>query len=120
MLPTDVDSLYALSAGRPRSDATELLASPRMTQVLKSLNDPNLVVLLDSPPLLLSSEGRVLADKADHALVVVEAGRSTASDVGQVLQLLQGTSATVSLVLNKAPDSRSTRYKDYYYPYSES
>ncbi len=119
MLATDVESLYVMSAGRPRHDATELLASPRMAQVLKSLNDANTVVLLDSPPLLLSSEGRVLADQANHALVVVEAGRSTASDVGQVLQLLQGTNVTVSLVLNKAPAAGHARYKDYYYPYSQ-
>lgn len=117
MLPTDVESLYFLPAGQPRPDATELLASPRMGQVLKSLDDPNLVVLLDSPPLLLSSEGRVLADHVHHALVVVEAGRSTASEVGNVLQLLQGSAAEVNMVLNKTPVPGSARYKDYYYPY---
>lgn len=117
MLPTDVESLYFLPAGQPRPDATELLASPRMAQVLKSLDDPNLVVLLDSPPLLLSSEGRVLADLVHHALIVVEAGRSTAGEVGNVLQLLQGSAAAVNFVLNKTPLAGSARYKDYYYPY---
>lgn len=117
MLATDVESLHFLPAGQPRADATELLASPRMSEVLKSLEDPNLVVLLDSPPLLLSSEGRVLADKVHHALVVVEAGRSTAIDVANVLQLLQGSAAAVNLVLNKTPVPGSARYKDYYYPY---
>lgn len=117
MLTTDVESLYFLPAGRPRPDATELLSGPRMSQVLKNLDDPNLVVLLDSPPLLLSSEGRVLADHVHHALVVVEAGRSTAGEVGNVLQLLQGSSAAVNLVLNKTPVPGAARYKDYYYPY---
>jgi Mrp family chromosome partitioning ATPase len=114
---TDVDSLYFLPAGKARPDATELLGSPRMSQVLKQLDDPNLVVLLDSPPLLLSSEGRVLADQVHHALVIVEAGRSTMSDVSHVLQLLQGSAAAVNLVLNKTPVPGSARYKDYYYPY---
>jgi capsular exopolysaccharide synthesis family protein len=117
MLATDVDSLYFLPAGATRSDATELLASPRLMQMLKSLDDPDLVVLIDSPPLLLTSEGRVLADQVNHALVVVESGRSTENDVGQVLQLLKGTAATVSLVLNKTPVPASARYHDYYYPY---
>jgi receptor protein-tyrosine kinase len=116
MLSTDVESLHFLPSGRPRPDATELLASPRMFQILKTLDDPNLVVLLDSPPLLVSSEGRVLADHAHHALVVVEAGRSTATDVGNVLQLLQGSAAAVNLVLNKTPVPGSARYQDYYYP----
>jgi capsular exopolysaccharide synthesis family protein len=117
VMTTDVDSLYFLPAGKARPDATELLGSPRMSQILKSLEDPNLVVLLDSPPLLLSSEGRVLADQVHHALVIVEAGRSTASDVAHVLQLLQGSTAAVNLVLNKTPVPGSARYKDYYYPY---
>lgn len=117
VLPTDVQSLYFMPAGKSRPNATELLASARMSEVLKSLDNPNLVVLLDSPPLLLSSEGRVLADQVQHALIVVEAGRSTASEVGNVLQLLQGSAAAVNLVLNKTPVAGSTRYRDYYYPY---
>jgi receptor protein-tyrosine kinase len=117
MLSTDVESLYFLPSGRARPDATELLASQRMSQVLKTLDDPDLVVLLDSPPLLVSSESRVLADQVHHALVVVEAGRSTATDVGNVLQLLQGSTAAVNLVLNKTPVPGSARFKDYYHPY---
>jgi receptor protein-tyrosine kinase len=117
MLATDVESLFFLPTGESRSDATELVASPRMAQILKSLADPNLVVLFDSPPLLLSSEGRALADQVNHALVVVEAGRTTVADVGNVLQLLQGSAATVSLVLNKTPVAGAARGKDYYYPY---
>lgn len=117
MLATDVESLYFLPAGLPRPDATELLASPRMAQVLKALEDPNLIVLLDSPPLLLSSEGRVLADHAHHALVVVEAGRSTASEVSNVLAVLKGSAAAVSLVLNKSPAPPAARHEEYYYSY---
>ena len=117
VMATDVDSLYFLPAGQARPDATELLASPRMSQILRSMQDPDLVVILDSPPLLLSSEGRVLADHVHHALVIVEAGRSTAGDVGNVLHLLKGSAAAVNLVLNKTPLPGSARYKDYYYPY---
>ena len=51
------------------------------------------------------------------ALVVVEAGRSTTGEVGSVLQLLQGSAASVNLVLNKTPVPGGARYKDYYYPY---
>ncbi len=117
ILPTDVPSLFVLPAGQPRANATELYSSPRMAEILRSLNDPDLVVILDSPPLLLSSEGRVLADIAQHTLIVVEAGRSTTSDVAAVVDLLKGTSANISMVLNKTPIANTPRYKDYYYPY---
>lgn len=114
ILPTDVPSLRFLPAGQPRIDATELIAGPRMTEVLRSFNDPNLVVLLDSPPLLITSEARVIAEHVNHSLVVVESGRSTASDIGQILQLLQGSPASVSLILNKTPAAGASRYHDYY------
>jgi hypothetical protein len=54
---------------------------------------------------------------AHHALVVVEAGRSVAGDVAAVLDLLKGTTASVSLVLNKTPVQTLRHNKDYYYPY---
>jgi Mrp family chromosome partitioning ATPase len=117
IMRTDMPSLFVLPAGQPRGDATELLAGPRMAEILATFSDPNLVVVLDSPPLLVSSEGRVLADHVHHALVVVEAGRSVTSDVATVLDLLKGTAASVSLVLNKTPIPSTSRYKDYYYPY---
>lgn len=112
---TDVESLYFLPAGLPQPDATELLASPRMGQLLKALEDPDLVVLLDSPPLLLTSEGRVLAEHAHHALVVVEAGRSTASEVSHALEVLKGLTIGVSMVLNKSPAPPAARHEEYYY-----
>ncbi len=117
LLATDVESLYFMPAGQPRPDATELMASPRMDQVLKQFEDPNLIVILDSAPLLLSSEGRVLADHVHHALVVVEAGRSTASEVSQVLDLMRESSASVNVVLNKTPGGGSAGQHDYYYAY---
>jgi protein-tyrosine kinase len=117
LLSTDVDSLYFMPAGRPRPDATELMASSRLSELLRLLEDPNMIVLLDSAPLLLSSEGRVLADHVDHALVVVEAGRSTSSEVGQVLDLMKGSQASVNLLLNKTPAPGAARHEEYYYPY---
>lgn len=117
LMRTDMPSLFVLPAGQPRSDATELLSGPRMADILAAFEEPNTVVLLDSPPLLLSSEGRVLSDLVHHTLVIVEAGRSTASDIASVVGLLKGTSANISMVLNKTPIHNSPRYKDYYYPY---
>ncbi len=117
MLATDIDSLYFLPAGQYRPDATELLASARMPDILQGLADPNVVVLLDAPPLLLSSEGRVIADRVQHALVVVEAGRSTAGEIDQVLDLLRASAASINVVLNKTPAPAAVRHQDYYNAY---
>jgi len=66
VLPTDVPGLSMLPAGHHHEAATELLASARMSQLIARLTvrDPRRIVLLDSPPLLLSSESRALVQIA--------------------------------------------------------
>ena len=88
-----------------------------MGDVLGSMNDPDTVVLIDSPPLLITSEGRVLADKVHHTVVVVEAGRSTAAHIDAALKLLDDADSTISFVLNKAPASESLPEQGYYNNY---
>ena len=60
ILPTDVPNLCILPAGKQSDTATELLASQRMQIVANHLEatDPNRIVLIDSPPLLLTSDAR--------------------------------------------------------------
>jgi receptor protein-tyrosine kinase len=116
-MQTDIPGFRFVPAGQLQENATELLGGRRMTEILSSLNDPDTVVLLDSPPLLLTSESRVLADKVDHTLIVVEAGRSTATNIGAVLNVLKEVESTVSFVLNKAPASEALPEKGYHYNY---
>lgn len=114
-LATDIEALYFVPAGQSREDATELLASTEMAAFLAALNDPNTVVVLDSPPLLLSSEGRVLADSVSQVLLVIEAGRSTAADIAQSIDILRGASTTVSIAMNKVPVTALSHRHDMYY-----
>ena len=80
VLPTDVPGLSLLPASRQHEAATELLASARMEQVITRLmaRDPRRILLLDSPPLLLSSESRALVQIAGQVVLVVRAGGTPA------------------------------------------
>ena len=73
-------------------------------------NRPDLGVVADSADVRLSWRRLV-------ALVVVEAGRSTAANIESVLTMLNEYESTVSFILNKAPASESlpenTSYKNY-------
>jgi len=113
-LDTDVPSLRFIPAGHMTDNVTELLGGRRMGDVLRSLDDPDTVVLIDSPPLLITSEGRVLADKVHHTVVVVEAGRSTAAHIDAALKLLDDIESTISFVLNKTPASEYLSKQGYY------
>lgn len=105
MLRTNVDTLAILPAGTSTPRATELLASSTMTAMLHELAHryPDRVIIFDSPPLLLTSESRVLAGHMGQIVVVVEAQTTTQHAVKEALHQLEGMS-NVNLVYNKTRD----------------
>ena len=115
ILPTDIPGLSVLPAGKQSDTATELLASARMEHVLRQMTarDPNCIVLLDSPPLLLTSESRVLASIAGQIVLVVRANETPQQAVLDVLDLLD-EGKSVGLVLNQTHENARAGYYEYY------
>jgi Mrp family chromosome partitioning ATPase len=62
---------------------------------------PDRIVIFDSPPLLVTSEARVLAAQMGQIVVVVCSGRTPQSAVVQAVESLDQSKA-ISLVLNQA------------------
>jgi exopolysaccharide/PEP-CTERM locus tyrosine autokinase len=102
MLRTNVDTLSILPAGTGTPRATELLASSTMSSLLAEIATryPDRVVIFDSPPLLLTSEARVLASHMGQIAVVVEAEKTTQHAVLEALAQLEGC-GNVNLIYNK-------------------
>jgi len=102
IIQTDVRGLSILPAGNRRDQATEMLGSSRMTEVVGRLlaRDPRRVVLFDSSPLLLSSESLAIASAAGQVVLVVRSGKTPRRAVLEALGQL-GESRAVSLVLNQ-------------------
>lgn len=114
ILPTDVPGFSVLPAGQPRVHATELLASAgmeRLVATLSSLSDGQIVVF-DSPPLLETSEAKIIAGVAGQIVMVVRAEETSHEAVEMALSSIGGDKA-VNLVLNQV---RSTG-KKYQYGY---
>jgi receptor protein-tyrosine kinase len=105
MLRTNVDTLSILPAGTATPRATELLASSTMTQLVREIATryPDRIVIFDSPPLLLTSESRVLASHMGQIVVVVEAQTTTQHAVKEALSQLEGFN-NVNLIYNKTRD----------------
>src|SRR5450755_592979 len=114
VLPTDVDGLSVLPAGPYNESATELLASVRMNQVLTRLTarDQRRIVLLDSPPLLLSSESRALVEIAGQVVLVVRAGGTPRRAVEEAIGYV-GDDKPLGLVLNQSQMALSEGYYGY-------
>jgi exopolysaccharide/PEP-CTERM locus tyrosine autokinase len=105
MLRTNVDTLSILPAGNSTPRATELLASSTMSNLLHEIANryPDRIVIFDSPPLLLTSEARVLASHMGQIVMVVEAQTTTQHAVKEALNRLEGFK-NVNLIYNKTRD----------------
>ncbi|MEW6760094.1 MAG: XrtA-associated tyrosine autokinase [Pseudomonadota bacterium] len=105
LLRTNVDTLSILPAGTSTPRATELLASSTMSSLVTEIANryPDRVVIFDSPPLLLTSESRVLASHMGQIVVVVEAQTTTQHAVKEALHKLDGFK-NVNLIYNKTRD----------------
>jgi exopolysaccharide/PEP-CTERM locus tyrosine autokinase len=121
VIPTDVPGLSILPAGRANESATELLASERMVHIVKALaqTDARRIVVFDSPPLLLTSESRALADVVGQIVLVVRAGATAKSAVTDALALL-GEDRPVGIVLNQAVLGSTESYYGYNYGYGSN
>ena len=119
VLGTNVDKLAILPAGRRHELATELLASRAMVQVLdtRSARFPDRIIIFDSPPLLVTTESRVLATHMGQIVMVVAAGSTPRSAVNEALQTVDGAAAGGGMVLNKARAGGSGGHGLYGYGY---
>lgn len=117
LLRTNIDKLSLLPAGSPRGQATELLASEAMTQLLDDLarRYADRIILFDAPPLLPSPESRVLATHMGQVILVVEASTTPQKTVAQALATIESCPVVMPL-LNKASHSEVGFYYGYYGP----
>ncbi|HEV2612177.1 MAG TPA: XrtA-associated tyrosine autokinase [Noviherbaspirillum sp.] len=116
MLKTNVDTLSILPAGSSHRHATELLASQTMSKLLNELATryPDRLVIFDSPPLLLTSEARVLAQQMGQVVVVVEGEITTQNALKNSLGQIAGCQ-NINLIYNKAKPFRGGEQYGYYY-----
>jgi len=120
ILPTNVPGLSVLPAGQRSENATELLASERMQEIVQDIGrfDASRMTLFDSPPLLLTTESQALAQVVGQIVVVVRAGVTSRNVVFEALSYL-GEGKSIALVLNQSV-AVSTRGYYYGYGYGES
>lgn len=96
-------NLFVLTAGSVPPNPSEVLSSERMRNLLKDLS-AHAMVIIDAPPLLPVTDGAVLTQQSDGALLVVSAGKTTYDLVDKALDTLRKSSGrALGVVLNRAP-----------------
>jgi receptor protein-tyrosine kinase len=116
MLRTDVPKLSLLPAGTANAKSTEMLASAAMADLLDELaaKYADRIVVFDSPPLIPTTESRVLASRVGQVVMVVEADHTTHAQVAQAYAAVEQCPVVLS-VLNKCTGKGAREAYGYYY-----
>jgi protein-tyrosine kinase len=111
VLGTNVPGLRLLPVGRSVDNATELLASQRMDEVVARIAaaQPDCLIIFDSPPLLATAESRALAQGAGQIVLVIRAEETPQAKVREAIELL-GDKAPVGVVLNQSVEDSQSEY----------
>ena len=108
---TDIDKLAVMTAGTLSDNANELLASDSMEALLDLISEryPDRIFIFDAPPLLPTTEARVLAGLMGQIALVVEAGVTPQGAVEEALATIEAC-PVVGVILNKADERRAGGY----------
>ncbi len=115
LVKTNVEKLSLLPAGSRHRRSTELLASEQMASLLRELGTryADRIIVFDSPPLLATTEARVLATLMGQIVMVVAADSTSQHAVTQALSTIENCEI-VLMMLNKARRTDVGTYYGYY------
>jgi protein-tyrosine kinase len=116
VVPTSSRGFSILPVGSRVEGTAELVSSNRMRQVVTSLcaRNPRRILLLDSPPLLITNEGRALVKLAGQVVLVVRAGETPRHAVQAAISMFDQKQAG-GVILNQV----TVGFTEGYYGYGE-
>jgi capsular exopolysaccharide synthesis family protein len=117
-----VDNLYVIPAGSSPSNPAGLLASEKMQNLIKELRPKFDFILVDTPPILVCSDSRILSEYVDGMICIVKVESTNIKALEHSIQLTRHLNIEVlGLILNQVDFKFGRAYYytyRYYKPYS--
>jgi capsular exopolysaccharide synthesis family protein len=116
VVETSIPNVDLVPCGSPPDNPGELLASEGMKRLIREARNAADVVVIDTAPILTTSDASHLIPEADAVVVVARAGRTTSEIAERTSVLLKGLDApVVGVTLNAATEiALPRRYYGYY------
>ena len=116
--PTHTEGLEVLVSGGPADDAGDLVADPRMGEIIRAAEQEYHYVIVDAPALFINApDARVLAHLVDGTIVVV---RSESTPRALANRIREAASNVIGIIVNDLHPRRLPQYYgDYFADYSE-
>lgn len=98
-----IAKMVFLPGGRPIENSTSLLGSPKMKMFVDEIKTKyqDRLIIFDSPSILSSADTLVFSSFVDGIILVAEAEKTTAKDIGKAVELLKDK-PLIGTVFNKA------------------
>lgn len=115
LLRTSIPNLSLLPAGKRHRHSTELLASESMIKLSVEMSErySDRLIILDSPPLMVATQGGVLANHVGQVVMVIESEVTPHGIVKEAVEKLESCDI-VGCVLNKTKKGFGLNYYAYY------
>ena len=117
---TEIENFFAVTSGSLPPNPAELLASERMSAILEEMKKQVDVIIVDSPPFILS-DAFILASKTDGVVLAVQPGRTQRAAADNIREGLERAGANiVGLVLSRITNQTASYYTYSTYGYYQS
>ena len=112
------ENFWIIPAGPSSRKSSELIGTRRMTELLTSLRefgDENFIII-DSPPVLLTTDPILLSKMVDGIIMVVMADRTPRESVRRAMHSID-RNKIIGIVLNQVEKESASYYGKYYHKY---
>ncbi|MGB3159716.1 MAG: CpsD/CapB family tyrosine-protein kinase [Carnobacterium sp.] len=111
---TPTEGLYVITSGVIPPNPSELLASNRMSTLIKEFEEVFDLIIFDTPPIIAVTDAQVMASKVDGTVFVINKGVANKEMVKKSKELLEMVKANViGAVFNRVELSPDTYYHYY-------
>lgn len=112
---TNINNLYLLPKGIVPPNPSELLNSPKIKALLRVLTSKFDYIILDGTPVNGLTDSIILTKYVDKTIIVTAAGYTKTNELDFTKKSLLSVGADVAgIIVNKAPDTHSGYYGNYY------
>lgn len=118
LIDSEMENLRVIPAGPSTHRASELIGSKRMVELLKSLkeSEDNAYLIIDSSPIISTTEPTLLSEMVDGILLVVLADRTPRESIQKAVKSIN-RQKIIGIVFNQIEIKQSNYYSKYYYKY---
>lgn len=112
---TDIVNLDLLTSGPIPPNPSELIGSEKSLEVFEYLRSEYDFIIIDTPPVNTVTDAQLFSEIAKYVVYVVDVQKNDRNAIKKGKELIEKAGAKIlGVVLNKAPEDKSSSYYYYY------